>query len=128
MAEPGVWPTMRCADARAQIDFLTATFGFTPALVVEEEGLIVHAQLRWPYGGGVMLGDTASGDAGHLAMPTGPISVYCVTDEPDALHDRAVAAGATIVRSLRDEDYGSRGFTATDPEGNVWSFGTYAGD
>ncbi len=38
-----------------------------------------------------------------------------------------VAAGATIVRGLRDEDYGSRGFTCRDPEGVFWSFGTYAG-
>ena len=42
--------------------------------------------------------------------------------------DRAVAAGATIVRGLRYEEYGSRGFSAADPEGNLWSFGTYAGD
>jgi len=32
---------------------------------------------------------------------------------------------ATTVKGLRDEDYGSRGFSATDPEGNLWSFGTY---
>ena len=75
-----------------------------------------------------MLGDTEGRDAEHLALPSGPISVYVVTDEPDAIHDRAVAAGATIVRGLRDEEYGSRGFSATDPEGNLWSFGTYAGD
>jgi uncharacterized glyoxalase superfamily protein PhnB len=31
------------------------------------------------------------------------------------------------VRGLRDEDYGSRGFSVLDPEGNIWSFGTYAG-
>jgi uncharacterized glyoxalase superfamily protein PhnB len=29
---------------------------------------------------------------------------------------------------LKDEDYGSRGFTVSDPEGNLWSFGTYAGE
>jgi uncharacterized glyoxalase superfamily protein PhnB len=29
------------------------------------------------------------------------------------------------VRKLRDEDYGSRGYTARDPEGNLWNFGTY---
>ena len=75
-----------------------------------------------------MLGDTEGRDAENLALPSGPISVYVVTDKPDALHDRAVAAGATIVRGLRDEEYGSRGFSATDPEGNLWSFGTYAGD
>jgi hypothetical protein len=30
------------------------------------------------------------------------------SDEPDALCERAVAAGATLVRPLKDEDYGSR--------------------
>jgi uncharacterized glyoxalase superfamily protein PhnB len=35
------------------------------------------------------------------------------------------AAGATIERELSDQDYGSREFTARDPEGNLWSFGTY---
>jgi uncharacterized glyoxalase superfamily protein PhnB len=32
---------------------------------------------------------------------------------------------ATIERELTDQDYGSREFTARDPEGNLWSFGTY---
>ncbi len=36
-------------------------------------------------------------------------------------------AGAEVVLPLKDEDYGSRGFTVRDPEGNRWSFGTYAG-
>ena len=127
---PVVWPTTRCKDTRALIDFLVAAFGFEEQFTVPgEDGKgIIHAQIRWPGGGGVMLGDTEVGDAEHLALPSGPISVYVVTDEPDAIHDRAVAAGATIVRGLRDEEYGSRGFSAADPEGNLWSFGTYAGD
>ena len=114
---------MRCHDTRVLIDFLVAAFGFEEQFSVPgEDGKgIIHAQIRWPGGGGVMLGDAERGDA------FGPVSIYVVTDQPDALHDRAVAVGATIVRGLRDEDYGSRGFSATDPEGNLWSFGTYAG-
>jgi uncharacterized glyoxalase superfamily protein PhnB len=54
--------------------------------------------------------------------------VYVVCTEPDALFARATAAGASVVRGLADEDYGSRGFTVRDPEGNLWSFGTYAGE
>jgi uncharacterized glyoxalase superfamily protein PhnB len=54
-----------------------------------------------------------------------PSSVYLVVSDPDAHHQRATAAGAEIVIPLRDEDYGSRGYTARDPEGNLWSFGTY---
>ena len=125
-----VWPTTRCKDTRAVIDFLVSAFGFEEQFTVPGEGGtgIIHAQIRWPGGGGVMLGDAEGGGADHLALPSGPMSVYVATDEPDAIHDRAVAAGATIVRGLRDEEYGSRGFSAADPEGNVWSFGTYAGD
>ncbi len=29
---------------------------------------------------------------------------------------------------MREEDYGSRGFSIADPEGNIWSVGTYAGE
>jgi uncharacterized glyoxalase superfamily protein PhnB len=29
------------------------------------------------------------------------------------------------VRELEDMDYGSREYSARDPEGNLWSFGTY---
>lgn len=125
-----VWPSVRCRDTRALIDFLVAAFGFEEQFSVPgEDGKgIIHAQIRWPGGGGVMLGDAEVGDAFHLALPFGPGSIYVVTDQPDALHDRAVAAGATIDKGLRDEEYGSRGFSATDPEGNLWSFGTYSGE
>ena len=58
---------------------------------------------------------------------TGVSAVYVVSDDPDTLHKRAIAAGATEVMPLRDEDYGSRGFTVRDPRGHLWSVGTYAG-
>ena len=51
--------------------------------------------------------------------------LYLVVSDPDAHHARAVDAGAEVVIPLRDEEYGSRGYSALDPEGNVWSFGTY---
>ena len=129
MPNPTVWPTIRCKNTRLVIDFLTTTFGFHEQLVIANENGkgVLHAQLRWPGGGGVMLGDEASDHPGHLELPNGPSSVYVVTDQPDELHRRAVESGANIIRGLTDEDYGSRGFTATDPEGNVWSFGTYSG-
>ncbi|WP_407646997.1 VOC family protein [Actinacidiphila soli] len=36
-----------------------------------------------------------------------------------------MAAGAEVVMPLTDQVYGSRDYTARDPEGNLWSFGTY---
>ena len=52
-------------------------------------------------------------------------SVYVAVDETDALYEKAKAAGAEILKELYDTDYGSRDFMCRDPEGNVWSFGTY---
>jgi uncharacterized glyoxalase superfamily protein PhnB len=49
-----------------------------------------------------------------------------VVPEIDALYERARAAGAEIVMAIRDTEYGSRDFAARDPEGHLWSFGTYA--
>lgn len=41
------------------------------------------------------------------------------------LYERAKSAGADIRMELTDQDHGSRDFAVRDPEGNIWSFGTY---
>ncbi|TIO54779.1 MAG: glyoxalase, partial [Mesorhizobium sp.] len=46
-------------------------------------------------------------------------------DDADAAYAKAKKAGARITQELVDRDYGSREFICLDPEGNVWSFGTY---
>jgi len=124
----GVWPFFRYRDCPAAIRFLTETLGFEAGIVAEgtEPGTVVHAELRWPAGGGIMLGSTAPSNE-HLGSPPGTGAVYLVTDEPDELYARARAAGANIVREIQDMDYGSREFAVRDPEGVYWSFGTYAG-
>ncbi|GAA4632167.1 VOC family protein [Actinoallomurus vinaceus] len=127
MSETRIWPALRYKDAHAAIRFLVDAFGFEEVAVYENDDRVEHAELRAPGGGGVMLGSAARTDSPIADLPPGTGSVYVVTDEPDALYERAVAAGATVVQGLRDEDYGSRGFTVRDPEGVFWSFGTYAG-
>ncbi|SDH05575.1 Uncharacterized conserved protein PhnB, glyoxalase superfamily [Lentzea fradiae] len=126
---PTCWPTLSYRDAPAAVRFLVEAFGFTEHLVVpgEAEGEVVHCEMVWPEGGGVMLGSTvrSAGEVGGTSP--GAASVYVVTDRPDEIHAKALARGATEIRGLRDEDYGSRGFTVADPEGNRWSFGTYRG-
>jgi uncharacterized glyoxalase superfamily protein PhnB len=123
-----IWPALRYKDAPAALTFLKEAFGFEEKLVVPgETRAIEHAELRWPGGGGIMLGSTSYTEGVHKDLPAGTSSVYVVTDEPDALFARAVAAGAEVAQGLKDEDFGSRSFTVRDPEGNYWSFGTYRG-
>src|SRR5215203_2978811 len=85
------------------------------------DGEIAHAELSFD-NGMVMLGRSGGSEA---VFDTGAQSIYVVADDVDALHARAVAAGAKIVYPLTDQDYGSREFSAKDPGGNLWSFGTY---
>lgn len=118
-------------DALAAIDFLGKAFGFDTAACytrADDPSVVEHAEMRWPLGGGIMLGTAGKDDSPFGRRQAGNDSVYVVCDQPDALFERATAAGATVERGLVDEDYGSRGFTVRDAEGNLWSFGTYAGE
>ena len=72
-------------------------------------------------------GGVITGEEIENSFATASDGVYIVTDEPDALFARCTAAGAEVAQELRDEGYGSRGFSVRDPEGNLWSFGTYRG-
>ena len=117
--------TLRYDDPRAAIDFLTAALGFRELhAYTDDTGTIVHAELAWDDGDDtavLALGARKAGDP----FDTGRAVLYLTCDDPDALHDRAVAAGARVVMGLTDQDYGSREFAVTDQEGNVWSLGTY---
>jgi uncharacterized glyoxalase superfamily protein PhnB len=117
------YPSLRYDDAPAAIEWLERAFGFEREMVVEEdEGRVAHAQLR--YGDGmVMLGSERDDGWGpHV----GQSWVYVAVDgDVDAHYERAKAAGAEVVREPTDQDYGSRDYSVRDPEGNIWSFGTY---
>ena len=128
---PTVWPILTYRDARAAADFLVEAFGFEVRGIHgrdDDPGIVEHAELRWPLGGGVMFGSAGKDDGPFGTRVPGNDSVYVVCDDPDGLFARATAAGAEVVRGLKDEDYGSRGFSVRDPEGNIWSFGTYRGE
>ncbi len=127
-----VWPTLVYADAPAAIEFLVEVFGFEDVLIVPgaTAGIVEHAQLRWPEGGGIMLGSAGREDNEFSQRPTGTGSTYVVTDELDRVYAAARKADTILVRDMREEDYGggSRGFSVRDPEGNLWSFGDYRGE
>jgi uncharacterized glyoxalase superfamily protein PhnB len=128
--DPTVWPCLNCLDAPAVIGLATEVFGFDPRLVVADDDrpeLVHHAELAWPEGGGLMLGSAGRDQTAYTAMPVGGSSLYVVTDRVDEVWERCRRAGLEVVRALQDEDYGGSGFTVRDPEGNLWSFGSYRG-
>ena len=130
---PGVWLTLRARDAGGLIRFLVEAFGFEESVVYAEGEQVAHAELLWPLGGGVMLGSAGDapngsrGDDDPWALRPGSAGAYVVTEAPDELFARALAAGDAVITKPYDTDYGSREFAVRDPEGNRWSFGTYRG-
>ena len=124
---PRLFPTLRCKDAEAMIRWLTEAFGFREHVVYRGGGVVQHAELA--FGSSLlMLGQSRDDDYGKLVGdPAGrrTDTLYVSIDNADALHDRAKAAGAKIEKAPYDTDYGSRDFSCRDPEGNLWSFGTY---
>ena len=117
-------PVFRYADAPAAIEWLVRAFGFT-----------VRSDHRTPDGGvahaDLLFGTNSIGVSSATASaPESPWAhvrqgLYIRVTDPDAVHDRAVAAGAEIVSPLTDTSYGSRDFTLRDPGGHLWAFGTY---
>ncbi len=119
-----IHPVLRYEDAHAAIDFLEAAFGGQRVQVHEnDDGAIVHAELRLA-GELVLISSTGAGNP-VFDQGAGRSVVYVALDDVDALHERAREAGAEILMAPTDQDYGSRDFAARDPEGNIWSFGTY---
>lgn len=126
-----VVPCLRYRDAPAAIKWLSDTFGFTPQLVVpNDDATIAHAQLT--FGNGmIMLSSVFNTEFGRLMKQPAEVgqfvtqSTYLVVNDADQVYGRVLESGAEVLLEIKDEDYGGRGFTCRDPEGHIWSIGTY---
>ena len=124
-------PCLRYRNALGMIEWLCEAFGFQQHAVYAEGDTVHHAQLV--YGNGmVMLGSTSNaGEWGKAIVQPDEIggretqSACVIVADADAHYARAVAAGATIVIDIADQDYGGRGYACRDPEGHLWWFGSY---
>lgn len=123
-----IYPAIRYRNPDAALDWLRKAFGFEEHTVYrDDQGAVQHAVLSLGTGK-IMLGGSRDADwlGGTAADPlASPISIYVAVDDPRAHYERAQAENATIVRPLEHMDYGSDEYSARDPEGNLWSFGTY---
>jgi uncharacterized glyoxalase superfamily protein PhnB len=124
-------PALRYRDAHAAIDWLCNAFGFEKHAVYEDDqGRVAHAQLV--YGSGmVMLGDVRDEGFGrHMAQPDDihgreTQCAYVVVADCKAHYEKAKAAGAEIIEEYSEKDYGGAGYGCRDPQGHLWSFGSF---
>ena len=57
-----------------------------------------------------------------------PVGIQLYVDDVDAVTARALAAGAKMLRPLKDQFYGDRSGTLNDPFGHQWTISTHKED
>jgi uncharacterized glyoxalase superfamily protein PhnB len=125
-------PATRYRDPEAALVFLTKTLGFTEhAVFRDEDGVMIHAQLTTETGMVMIAPHSEGGEFdGYMTHPdqTGgreTVSIYAVVTDVAQRYARSVAGGAQILIPLRSEPYGGLSFTLCDPEGHIWTLGSY---
>ncbi len=126
-------PALQYKDAPAAIEWFCAVLGFKQKLVVPAgpQG-IAHAQLTLG-SGMIMLSSFSDTEYSKLVTTvteaggknTQTCLLYIADTEIEAHYNQAVAAGAEVLVSLRSEEYGGRYYSVKDPEGHLWSIGSY---
>ena len=65
---------------------------------------------------------------GPLSLGGTPVGICLYVLDSDAAFQRAVAAGAKVLRPIQDQFYGDRSGTVTDPFGHQWTISTHRED
>lgn len=115
MKTTSYYPVLMTGDIAATAAFYVEHFRFRRLF---ESDWYVHLQSREDESVnlGIVQGDHETIPAEGRGRAGGLLINFEVAD-PDAVYDRAVAAGVPILRSLRDEPFGQRHFITADPNG-----------
>jgi len=130
---PTVWPTVAFADADAGIRLLTEVLGFVVTTAHrDDDGAVMHAEARWPDGGGIMFGTAGKpglwSGLGATGMYVSAADAAAVDGAWERVQSVGEQHGLTVVDPLFEADYGSHQFTVRDADGNLWCIGTYLGE
>jgi PhnB protein len=124
-----VTPNLVVADGAAAIDFYERAFGARVAARLEAGGMLIHAALE--IGGAMVTLCDAMPSHGMVAPQAGaPVSAFITlyVEDADALHARALAAGAEEINPVADHVHGDRAGSVRDPFGHRWAVATHVRD
>jgi PhnB protein len=119
-----VTPYLVAEDGPALLDFARQAFGAEEDVRAFTPGGGVHGEVR--------IGDSrlmiGGGTPGHKFQSTlHPSALHVYVEDADAVCQKALAAGATLIGEPRDQDYGERSATVKDRAGNYWYIATHKG-
>ena len=122
-----LYPSLTYEDAPAAIEWLCRVFGFEQRLVIPlPDGGVMHSELS--FGSSVVMVSSPQPEKGRASLEgqtcrSFALSIY--VEDPDAHYARACSEGAEIILELCSEEYGARGYLASDIGGFQWYFADY---
>lgn len=125
-----VTPALIVQNGAAAIDFYKAAFHATELMRFPgPDGKVMHAELRIGDSTIMLCDEFPDMDyRGPQSRGGTTVTLMIYVENCDAVFDRAVAAGATIVRPVENQFYGDRSGTIADPFGHIWTLSTHVED
>lgn len=123
-------PYLIIDGAARAVEFYQRAFGATELMRMPgPDGRVMHAEIRIG-DSPIMLADEVPemGYRGPRAYGGTSVSLMLYVENIDAAFEKAVAAGATVLRPLQNQFYGDRSGTVADPFGHVWTLASHVED
>ena len=120
-----LYPYLRVHNTAEAIDFYSRAFDAKELFrLTEPSGRIGHAEIKIGTST-VMLSDEypEHGITGPRTLGGTSFAIHLHVGDVDQAFEKAVAAGAVVVRPLKDQFYGERSGTVRDPYGHEWLLG-----
>lgn len=125
-----VTPYLIIKDAVKALDFYRRAFGAKELFrMTDPNGRIGHAEIQIG-DSRIMLADEMPQMSYRSPQSLGgtPVSILLYVNDVDSQFATAVTAGASVTQPVRDQFYGDRSGTLTDPFGHVWTIATHKED
>jgi PhnB protein len=123
-------PYLIVKGAADALEFYKQAFDATEMMRMPgPNGSVGHAEIKIG-DSPIMMADEvpAMGFLGPQTLGGTPVSLMLYVEDVDSQFQKAVAAGATVLKPLQDQFYGDRSGTLTDPFGHVWTLSTHKED
>ena len=125
-----VTPYLSIRGAAQAIEFYKKAFGAAEVMRMPgPDGKLGHAEIRIG-DSRIMLSDEYPEMAfmGPQTRGGSTVHIHLYVRDADATTERAVAAGAKLIRPIEDKFYGDRTGSIEDPFGHVWHLATHKED
>lgn len=125
-----VTPYLIVKGGASAIEYYKKAFGATELVrMAQPDGKVGHAEIKIGDSIIMLADENASVNArSPQSLGGSPVMIHLYVEDVDAVFNRAIAAGGTVERPLKDQFYGDRTGGLVDPFGHRWYVATHTED